>query len=404
MARGLIVGPNVFERASFGTSFKAACVNLPTNCMFVVIPIEGLRPVSYAKELYTQGEQSSTSNGCAWRIGNVFVKHRLTVLRHCSSSSRPARYRTPPVLDNAHRRGTISVLPENPYPEALAQSSVANPRANEKHKIIEHYDVVSPYYYSLWGEHIHHGYWVRGDESKETAQLQLIDLLAQLANIKTGSRILDIGCGFGGSSLYLAKKYGASTTGITISPVQVRMAKEAAAKTNLDASFFLMDAEEMQFSQPFDLLWSVESISHYRDPRKFFASAVKFLKPGGCFALTDWFQKENLSPADKKKFIQPIEKGMMVELRGMNDYGDFLVSSGLHVVHRQDLTLNCAKSWDLGLDIIKDKKFWTLAAKHGAEFVTNLKAFRAMRAGFASGKFVYGLFVAELQEKGINHA
>ena len=281
----------------------------------------------------------------------------------------------------------------------LVQSSATADRVNEKRKIIEHYDAVSPYYNSLWGEHIHHGYWLRGDESKETAQIQLIDHLAQLADIKTGSRILDIGCGFGGTSLYLAKKYGASVTGITISPVQVRMAKEAAAKTNVDASFLLMDAEEMRFEQPFDVLWSVESISHYHDPRKFFASAVKFLKPGCCFALTDWFQKENLSAATKKKFIAPIEKGMMVELRGMNDYSDFLVSSGLQIIHRQDLTLNCAKSWDLGLEIIKDKSFWALAAKLGAEFVTNLKSFYAMRAGFASGNFVYGLFVAKNPEK-----
>jgi tocopherol O-methyltransferase len=272
---------------------------------------------------------------------------------------------------------------------------VAIPRVNEKHKIIEHYDVASPYYYSLWGEHLHHGYWVRGDESKETAQIQLIEHLAQLANIKVGSRILDIGCGFGGSSLYLTKRYGASATGITISPVQVKMAKEAAAKKNLDASFLLMDAEDMQFAQPFDLLWSVESISHYQDQRKFFASAVKFLKPGGCFALTDWFHKENLSPAEKREFIEPIEEGMMVELRGMDDYSHFLVSSGLHVVHRQDLTLNCAKSWDLGLDIIKDKTFWSLALKLGAGFVTYLKAFHAVRAGFASGNFVYGLFIAK---------
>jgi tocopherol O-methyltransferase len=275
---------------------------------------------------------------------------------------------------------------------------VAIPRVNEKHKIIEHYDVASPYYYSLWGEHLHHGYWVRGDESKETAQIQLIEHLAQLANIKVGSRILDIGCGFGGSSLYLTKKYGASATGITISPVQVKMAKEAAAKKNLDASFLLMDAEDMQFAQPFDLLWSVESISHYQDPRKFFASAVKFLKPGGCFALTDWFHKENLSPAEKREFIEPIEEGMMVELRGMDEYSHFLVSSGLHVVHRQDLTLNCAKSWDLGLDIIKDKTFWSLALKLGAGFVTYLKAFHAVRAGFASGNFVYGLFIAKMPE------
>jgi tocopherol O-methyltransferase len=281
---------------------------------------------------------------------------------------------------------------------------VGIPRVNEKHKIIEHYDVASPYYYSLWGEHLHHGYWVRGDESKETAQIQLIEHLAQLANIKTGSHILDIGCGFGGSSLYLTKKYGASATGITISPVQVQMAKEAAAKATLDASFLLMDAEDMQFAQPFDLLWSVESISHYHDPRKFFASAVKFLKPGGCFALTDWFQKENLSPADKKKFIEPIEKGMMVELHEMDDYSNFLVSSGLEIVHRQELTLNCAKSWDVGLDIIKDKPFWSLAVKLGAGFVTYLKAFHAMRAGFASGNFVYGLFIAKMPENCTDHA
>ena len=293
---------------------------------------------------------------------------------------------------------------DNTNPEALLQPSTGISRFNEKRKIIEYYDLASPYYHSMWGDHIHHGYWIRGDESKETAQIQLIEHLARLANIKTGLRILDIGCGFGGSSLYLAKKYGASTTGITISPVQVQMAKEAAAKKNLDANFLLMDAEDMQFAQPFDMLWSVESISHYHDPRKFFASAVKFLKPGGCFALTDWFRKENISPADKKKFIEPIEEGMMVELRGMNDYDDFLVSSGLQVVHRQDLTMNCAKSWDIGLDIITDKAFWSMAAKHGAELISSLKAFHAMRAGFASGSFVYGLFVGKIPENGSNPA
>ena len=51
----------------------------------------------------------------------------------------------------------------------------------------------------------------------------------------------------------------------------------------------------MKFEQAFDVLWSVESISHIMICGNFFASAMKFLNPGGCFALTDWFQKENLS-------------------------------------------------------------------------------------------------------------
>src|ERR1700675_1262661 len=133
-------------------------------------------------------------------------------------------------------------------------------RSNDKHKIIEHYDVVSPYYRSLWGEHLHHGYWIRGDESKEKAQLQLIEHLAQLAGIKRGADILDIGCGFGASSLYLAKHYNATVTGITISPVQVEMAIQAAAVQRLDAKFFLMDAEAMHFHIQFDVPWFVESI------------------------------------------------------------------------------------------------------------------------------------------------
>ena len=52
------------------------------------------------------------------------------------------------------------------------------PRANDQHRVIEHYDLLSPYYRSLWGEHLHHGYWIRGDETKERAQLQLIEHLA----------------------------------------------------------------------------------------------------------------------------------------------------------------------------------------------------------------------------------
>jgi len=268
------------------------------------------------------------------------------------------------------------------------------PRSNDKHRIIEHYDVLSPYYRSFWGEHLHHGYWIRGDESKEKAQLQLIEHLAQRAPVKPGADILDIGCGFGASSLYLAKNHNAAVTGITISPVQVEMAAKAAAREQLDAKFLLMDAEAMHFEKQFDLLWSVESISHYQRREEFFASAAKLLKPGGLFAITDWFKKENLTPVETRKFIHPIEKGMLVELQNMRDYERFLTLNGLQIMHREILNENCAKTWDLCLDIIRDKAFWALAVKLGAEFVSYLKAFQAMRAGFASGNFVYGLFVA----------
>lgn len=269
------------------------------------------------------------------------------------------------------------------------------PALNHKEKVRDHYDRVSPYYHSLWGEHIHHGYWIRGDESKETAQLQLIEHLAQVAGIQPRAKILDVGCGFGASSIYLAKHYKAEATGITISPVQVEMANKAAAAAGVNASFLFMDAEAMSFQEPFDVVWSVESITHYQDIPRFFASAAKLLKPGGTLAITDWFKRRDLTPRECKKFLSSIEQGMLVRLHTMEDYEGYIAASGLEVKHSEVLNKNCAKTWDFCLDIIKDKALWGFAAQNGAEVIRFLRAFKDMRVGFASGNFIYGLLVAK---------
>jgi tocopherol O-methyltransferase len=268
-------------------------------------------------------------------------------------------------------------------------------RYNDKEKIRDHYDRLSPYYQDLWGKHLHHGYWISGQETKERAQVQLVEHLAHLADLRPGCKILDVGCGFGGSSIHLAKNYNADATGITISPIQVEMARKEAEAEGVKAKFLLMDAEEMKFDEPFDVVWSVESISHYPHRERFFSEATGCLKPDGTLVLTDWFKKEGLTPRETKKFVQPIEKGMLVELSTMEDYATVLKSNGLQVTHSQNLNKNCAKTWDLSLDILKSKALWKLAAENGSEFVDFLHACRAARAGIASGRFIYGMIIAK---------
>ena len=276
----------------------------------------------------------------------------------------------------------------------------ASARPNDKEKVRDHYDRMSPYYHSLWGEHIHHGYWIRGDESKETAQVQLVEHLAQVAGIQPGVKILDVGCGFGASGIYLAQKYSVEATGITISHVQVEMASQGAVAAGVNATFLFMDAEAMTFENPFDVVWSVESISHCQDIPKVFASAARLLKPQGTLAITDWFKKKNLTPWEYQKYLRQIEHGMMVELQTMEDYAGLLAASGLEVIESEVLNKNCARTWDFCLDIIKDKALWRLAAQNGTEFVRFLRAFKDMRTGFASGNFIYGLMVAKKTETG----
>ena len=263
-----------------------------------------------------------------------------------------------------------------------------------KEKIREHYDVMTPYYHALWGEHIHHGYWIHGNETRQAAQAQLVEYLANTAALPLGCKILDVGCGVGASSIYLAKHYRAQVTGITISPIQVEMAIRAAAQQSASARFLLMDAEAMTFDDGFDVLWSIESISHYQDVPRFFSSAAKLLKRDGIFALIDWFKRDHMTKAEHAKFVVPIEQSMLVQLHTLDDYCGWMRDNGLHITHCEILNKQCARTWDVCLEIIKDKKLWKLAAKHGAQFLNHLRGFRAMRAGFASGHFVYALLVA----------
>src|SRR5512135_3365145 len=91
-------------------------------------------------------------------------------------------------------------------------------------KVSRFYDIGSPYYLEYFGRHIHDGYYITGRETKQEAQENLIRFLVDKAKIEPGSRILDVGCGIGGSSIWLAENLGAQTVGITISPVQIEMA------------------------------------------------------------------------------------------------------------------------------------------------------------------------------------
>lgn len=158
-------------------------------------------------------------------------------------------------------------------------------------------------------------------------------------------------------------------------------------------SFLLMDAEAMKFDRLFDIVWSVESIAHYQNTADFFVSATRLLKSNGTLAGIDWFKKKNLEQSEYKKYIQPIEQGMLVELRTMEEYETQMKSNGLQIMNSEVLNKHVAKTWELCMDIIKNKSFWELAAQHGSEFVHFLKAFRAMRTGFASGNFIYGLVI-----------
>ena len=149
----------------------------------------------------------------------------------------------------------------------------------------------------LWGEHIHLGFYPSGDGNLDfrKAKIQFVHELVKwsgLDKLPKGSRILDVGCGIGGSSRILAKDYGFNVTGITISPAQVKRAREL-TPIELNCNFQVMDALDLNFEDgSFDGVWSVEAGAHMNDKNKFADEILRTLRPGGYLALADWNSRD----------------------------------------------------------------------------------------------------------------
>ena len=149
----------------------------------------------------------------------------------------------------------------------------------------------------LWGEHIHLGFYPsRGvDIDFREAKVQFVHELVKwsgLDKLPKGSRVLDVGCGIGGSSRILAKYYGFNVTGITISPAQAQRARDL-TPLGVNCNFQVMDALDLKFEDgSFDAIWSVEAGAHMNDKKRFADEMLRTLRPGGYMALADWNSRD----------------------------------------------------------------------------------------------------------------
>jgi tocopherol O-methyltransferase len=267
-------------------------------------------------------------------------------------------------------------------------------------KVARFYDIGSPYYLEFYGKHIHDGYYITGRESREEAQENLIKFLVEKAGIKKGSRILDVGCGIGGSSIWLAKNLGAQTTGITISPVQLEMANKMALEEVANSSFLLMNAEEMDFPETFDVLWLVAALTHFQNQENFFTLAAKFLNKDGKFIFFDWTVDEAIEEAANDRTVQSVIEGMVLsQLHSNNTYLKWLIEAGFRIAYSEDITDHTLRTWDVALKLLKEpalyKLAYKLARKEGAEVLGFLKSLRAMRKAMKEGKVKSTAIAAE---------
>src|SRR5262249_28594587 len=90
----------------------------------------------------------------------------------------------------------------------------------------DHYDQLSLAYSRYWGDHIHHGLFLNGEEDAQRAQEMMVRHCAARAELRAGMRVADVGCGHGITAAFLAREYSCHVLGLTISRKQVKLAKK----------------------------------------------------------------------------------------------------------------------------------------------------------------------------------
>lgn len=166
--------------------------------------------------------------------------------------------------------------------EELKASPIAihTAEANE-----QHYEVPTEFYKYCLGKHLKYssGYWNKGVTDIDISEQDMLELTCQRAELKNGQHVLELGCGWGSLSLFMAQKFPLSNfTVVSNSRTQKMYIDEEAKKNKLEnLTVITVNINDFRLNQTFDRVVSVEMFEHMRNYHKLMRLVSDHLKPDG---------------------------------------------------------------------------------------------------------------------------
>jgi len=237
--------------------------------------------------------------------------------------------------------------PNRDYREThLPQTSACNNSALQA-DAAKHYDECYYDYLFAWCNHdnlaLHYGYWNTPQPyNQHKALLNKNQILFDLANISATDKVLDAGCGIGGSSIWLAKQYGVRATGITISAKQANYAARHARRHGVAdlVDFQIADFCATPFADAsFDVVWALESSCHALNKADFVREAFRVLRPGGKLVVCDGFLLQRQFNAEQWQAVVTCLNGWAVpNLCSRDEFSNLLLQQGFADIGLHDIT------------------------------------------------------------------
>ncbi|MFY9307970.1 MAG: class I SAM-dependent methyltransferase [Bacteroidia bacterium] len=229
----------------------------------------------------------------------------------------------------------------------------------------QHYEVPTQFYQYCLGKHLKYssGYWKEGVTDIDTSEKDMLELTCQRAELQDGQQVLELGCGWGSLSLFMAAKYPRSSfTVVSNSRTQkLHIDEQAKIRGIQNLTVITVDINAFTLDKTFDRVVSVEMFEHMRNYQLLMQKVANLLKPDGKLFVHIFTHKEY---AYKFEVID--------ETDWMSKYfftGGIMPSDHLLLYFNEHLIIN--KHWHVsGMHYSKTSEAWLQNMdKHKAEIM-----------------------------------
>ncbi len=255
----------------------------------------------------------------------------------------------------------LGVLGPNPAPPPeevrLSGSGRQHSRSRDAVAVSHHYDISNEFYRFVLGPSMVYScaVWDAPDSGLDAAQEAKLDLVCRKLGLREGSRLLDVGCGWGSLAIHAARHYGAEVVGITLSEQQAALARKRVAEAGLTerVDIRIQDYREVA-DGPFDAISSVGMAEHVGRAQLpvYVAHLTALLRPGARLLnhAIAWNAGETTWEADSfiSRYVFPDG-----ELISLGDMVGALESAGLEVLDVEALRRHYAmtlRAWVQNLE------------------------------------------------------
>jgi cyclopropane-fatty-acyl-phospholipid synthase len=286
-------------------------------------------------------------------------------------------------LLRAARRLRALGPPPTPPPQEARLRGRMHSKSRDSEAVQHHYNVSNDFYRLMLGPTMTYScaYFEREDAGLDEAQTAKYELICRKLDLKSGDRLLDVGCGWGGMVMHAARHHDVAAVGITISTAQAELAEKRVAEEGLTdrIEIRLQDYRDVD-DGPYDAISSIGMFEHVgiAQLERYFSKLRDLLRPAGRLLNHAISRPEAGAGFDKKTFISRyvFPDG---ELQEVGSVASAMHKQGIEVRDVESLrehyaktlrawVANLERNWDRAVDLAGSARarIWRLYAAGSA--------------------------------------